>query len=225
MLTHASGAIFYKGGFKDGKKNGTGTLYNKDGSVRYSGVWTNDVPGQPIETKAVVAKSTVKPLLDTAEEEKTCLDIGFKRKTEAFANCVLELMDRNKSNIASGDPDDSACRGYGFKPKTSDYASCRQQIDMARQNAQRQQSQFEEQNRLYEEQLAMQKREIKRANNQRALDMSLRLLNGQSPTDAVLGAGTGAPIRPVNPSNSQLIQMPNGKMVNCITNGGLTQCY
>lgn len=163
--------------------------------------------------------------LDTSIEEKTCSSIGFKKKTEAFASCVLELLERKQTDIASDNPDDSACRGYGFKPKTSDYARCRQQIDIARQNAQIQRSQFDEQNRLYEEQIALQKREIKRANNQRALDQSLRMLNGQSPADAVLGVGTGAPIRPANTSNSQLIQMPNGKMMNCITNGGLTQCY
>jgi hypothetical protein len=163
--------------------------------------------------------------VDTSKEESTCTSIGFKKKTEAFANCVLELIDRKDVGMASGNPDDNACRSYGFKPKTSDYANCRQQIDIARHNAQLQQAQFDEQNRLYEEQIALQKREIRRANNQRALDQSLRMLNGQSPTDSVLSAGTGAPIKPANPSNSQLIQMPNGKMMNCITNGGLTQCY
>lgn len=36
--------------------------------------------------------------IDTSTEEKTCSEIGFKRKTEAFGNCVLELIDRkNKS--------------------------------------------------------------------------------------------------------------------------------
>jgi hypothetical protein len=32
--------------------------------------------------------------LDTSSEEQTCVDIGFKRQTEPFANCVLQLLER-----------------------------------------------------------------------------------------------------------------------------------
>ena len=36
--------------------------------------------------------------LDTSNEEKTCSEIGFKKKTEAHANCVLELISRKKND-------------------------------------------------------------------------------------------------------------------------------
>ncbi len=33
---------------------------------------------------------------DTSKYEETCIDIGFKKKTEAFSNCILELIERDK---------------------------------------------------------------------------------------------------------------------------------
>jgi hypothetical protein len=224
IMTYAD-KFKYVGSFKELKRHGTGILYNPDGSVNYSGLWIDDLPDRPSDRPPISVATTANSSLDTTEEEKMCTEIGFKKKSPPYANCVLELFERRAANKLGSNPDDAACRGYGFKPNSADYAACRQQIDIARQNANRQQSQFEEQNRLYEEQIAMQKKEIRRANNQRALDTSLRLLGGQSPADAVVSTGTGAPIRPTNSSNSQLIQMPNGRMMNCITNGGLTQCY
>ena len=89
--------------------------------------------------------------LDTSTEEKTCSEIGFKRKTEAFGNCVLELVQRKGGQVnrqssqtvsqspLSNDPDDATCRKYGFRAGTNEYAQCRQQIDQARQDSQRQQ--------------------------------------------------------------------------------------
>ena len=80
--------------------------------------------------------------LDTSSEEKTCVDIGFKRKTEAFGNCVLELVNRGGSGGRQGgqqssstDPDDVTCRKYGFRMGTNEYAQCKQQIDIARADA------------------------------------------------------------------------------------------
>ena len=35
--------------------------------------------------------------LDTSVQEKICVDIGFKPKTEKFASCVIELVSRNQN--------------------------------------------------------------------------------------------------------------------------------
>ena len=76
----------------------------------------------------------------TSSEEASCIEMGFKRKTESFGNCVLELMGRRDAAIAGGDPDGATCIKYGFKPKSPEYASCRLQIDQARQQAQQNQA-------------------------------------------------------------------------------------
>lgn len=163
--------------------------------------------------------------LDTTTQENTCAEIGFKRKTEAHANCVLELLDRQKSKMPVS-PDDAACKKYGFKKGTSDYSTCLMRIDQARQQAQQQYAMQEEQTRQYEEQLAMYKKEQKRKAAEKSLDMSLRMLNGMTPTDALLTAGTGAPIRPLNqPPAITTIQMPNGKVMNCEVTNGRTFCF
>ena len=39
--------------------------------------------------------------LDTSVEEFTCKEIGFKPKTEKFANCVLELYERKSKGSTS----------------------------------------------------------------------------------------------------------------------------
>jgi hypothetical protein len=38
---------------------------------------------------------------DLSQFEATCLDIGFKKKTEAFGNCVIELVSREKQTQSS----------------------------------------------------------------------------------------------------------------------------
>jgi len=162
--------------------------------------------------------------IDTSEEEKLCISIGFKNKSPSFGGCVLELIER-RGSVSNISADDLTCQGYGFRLGSVEAASCKQQIDIARQNAKSQEAQYEEQKRQYEEQMAAYQKKIRQEKNQKALDLSLRLLNGQTPTEAMLSAGTGAPIRPVAPSNTQTLIMPGGRMVNCTTSGNLTQCF
>ena len=173
--------------------------------------------------------------IDTKEEEKTCTDIGFKKKTESFANCVLELINRKGSTrttaqstqtqTISNNPDDITCNNYGFKIGTNDFAQCRQQINTARQQAQLQQQQYEQQKRQYDEQQALIEKERKRQQSQRLFDMSQRLASGQSLTD-VGRAGMGLPPlqQPTLPSNQTFV-MPNGRTMTCTTTGSITNCF
>lgn len=176
--------------------------------------------------------------LNTSAEEKTCIDIGFKKKTEPFASCVLELIQRkeNKSNTvpsSSNNPDDITCSNFGFKVGSNDFAQCKLQINNARQQAQIQQQQYEqqirqyeEQKRQYEEQQALFIKEKKRQEALRGLDMSMGLMSGQySWTDAGrVGMGLPPLPKPTPPQN-QIFVMPNGRIVNCSTTGSITSCF
>lgn len=174
--------------------------------------------------------------IDTSSEEKVCADIGFKRKTQAFGNCVLELLERRDSasanqqysqqNKNSNDLDDTTCRKYGFKPNTQAYGECRQKIDLARQQGEQEQARYEQQNKQYQEKMAEYQKQVRRAQAQRSLDMGLRMMGGQSPQDAYLSIGTGAPIAPLAPAPStRTYVLPGGKIMNCTTNGSVTNCF
>ena len=160
--------------------------------------------------------------LDTSEEEQACISIGFKIKTPTFGSCVLELLDRRDSQ-APYTHEDQICLNYGFRKGTSEYASCKQQIDTAKQISRRQEEQYLEQKRQYEELVNLQKEKERREKNQRALDLSLRLMNGQNPTDALLSTGSGTPIPPRAPV-PQTIILPNGRGVICTTQTNVTVC-
>jgi hypothetical protein len=120
--------------------------------------------------------------IDTKEEERTCTEIGFKKKTESHAECVLELIERKhkrsskkesqettkaspsqeitnpisaKPQNAKGDgsSDDIECTKFGFIVGTQDYANCRLQMDAARRQAQQKQAEYELAQRRYEQEL------------------------------------------------------------------------
>lgn len=155
--------------------------------------------------------------LDTSSEEASCAEIGFKRKTPAFANCVMELVERNSAATFT-DPDDATCRKYGFKRKTNEYAACRQQIDHARQEGQRQQAQHAQQQRQLDELNKQREREKGMAMLQLGLGMASGKYNpsngyGKSPTSSL-----------PDPINNTYI-LPGGKMMHCNTVGNVTNCF
>lgn len=160
--------------------------------------------------------------LDTSTEEAQCTEIGFKKKTQAYADCVLELLDRRTTQNGR-DPDDATCRKYGFKPKSDNYAACRQQIDMARQDAQRQQAQYEQQQAQYEAQLAERKRERDKQRSLAMLQMGLGMLSGQYNANNAYGTIPSAPIPPQNLPRTYIL--PGGKAMSCTTTGTVTSCF
>lgn len=165
--------------------------------------------------------SSIAFALDTSYEEEQCTDIGFKRKTGAFANCVIELLER--SSATPPNPDDVTCRKYGFKPKTDNYAACRQQIDMARQDAQRQQAQYAQQRAEYDAQLAEQKRERDRQRSLAMLQLGLGMMSGRYNASNAYGSIPQAPAPPENLNRTYIL--PGGKMMNCSTTGSVTTCF
>jgi hypothetical protein len=170
--------------------------------------------------------------LDTSAQEKTCSEIGFKKKTEAFGNCVLELVNRggdasSKPSQASfsNDSDDAACRGYGFKPNSGDYASCRQRIDLAKQSAKQQQDIYDQQKRQYDDQLASIEKQKAKERNMKQLEMGLRMMGGQSVQDSAMATARMPPLPQAPGPITQRITMPNGRSMTCTTMGTNTNCF
>lgn len=158
----------------------------------------------------------------SSSEEVACSDMGFKRKTESFGNCVLEMMSRKEIAIATTDSDGATCIKYGFRPKTSEYASCRLQIDQARQQAQQQQAQYEEQKRQYDK--VDRQRRIDAS--MKLMDMGQRIASGQNSADAYRQANGLAPLQsPIAPMQTQTYMLPNNKMMTCTTAGSVTNCF
>ncbi len=161
--------------------------------------------------------------VDTTQHEKTCSEIGFKKKTEPHANCVLELLARSggtRNNLISSTmahPDDATCKSYGFKPGTTSFGECRQKLDFARQQAAQKQREYEEQKRQYDAQLEEQKRRRQAAAGLALMQMGSGIASGtyNSPL---------APPRPPAPTSETII-MPGGRIVNCHTTGTVTNCF
>lgn len=159
--------------------------------------------------------------IDTASEEATCVEIGFKKKTPSFANCVLELLDRKESVSSNlvNDPDDVTCKKYGFKPRSSEFAACRLQIDQARRDAQRQQEQYAQQQRQYQAQLEEQRR-------QRSVATGLALMQlGSGISSGAYNANNSYGAKPTPPNPNRMYILPGGKTMNCTTTGTVTNCF
>jgi hypothetical protein len=164
--------------------------------------------------------------LDLAQYESLCADIGFKAKTEAFGQCVLELVDKNKVSSNPLSQDEQLCRSYGFKQNTSGFSECKLKLDLAKKQSLELQDRYNREKAEYDRQVAAIEKEKERQRGMRQLELGLRMMGGQRPIDAVNSIGTGMPIAPSRPSPiNQTITMPNGRMINCTTLGTNTNCF
>jgi len=160
---------------------------------------------------------------DLSAYENQCSEIGFKKKTPAFGECVLELHSRggatqkvtssSASSTGDGSSDHLTCDKYGFRVGTTEYAQCRMQIDLARNQAQAQQ-------RQYEEQIAAQQKAKDKAKGEAALLLGLGMMAG------------GGQRQPINnnfnalqpPPMDRIYNLPGGKFMRCNTMGMVTNC-
>ena len=126
-----------------------------------------------------------------------------------------------------GSADDLLCKKYGFKPSTQGYASCRMQIDMAKQELQRQRAIYEEQQRQYQAaQEAAQEAARKRRQSDFMIGMGLRMMGGQNASAAAIDQAVGAPMAvPSMPSPTRVYTLPNGTTMTCTTTGSHTNCF
>jgi hypothetical protein len=113
---------------------------------------------------------------DISGYEKTCLDLGFKQRSPAYGECVLELEKRgsageklaerqrmeqqqqqNRQRAAEinqrgdGTPDHQTCYKFGLIPSTPQYSDCRLKLTIAKREADQRQAAFESERRRYEE--------------------------------------------------------------------------
>lgn len=162
--------------------------------------------------------------LDTGPEEAACIQLGFKKKTEQFGNCVIVLVSKKRvaTEASSLDPDDATCRKYGFIPNTNEYAACRLQIDQAKQDAQRQQAQYNDQQRQYQAQLDEQKKQRNQAQGMALMQMGAGISSGAY--NARNGYGT-LPTAPTPLESPRTYILPGGKAMTCTTTGSVTNCY
>jgi hypothetical protein len=198
----------------------------------------------------LVALSLVAQAADLIEYENACIEIGFRKKTQAFGECVLELDRRGKDRAgkvesartqpvnnpsesgaiveAKGDgtSDDQACQKYGYRPGEGGYPACRIKLDLARQEAYRARQQYEEELKRYEVQLAEAERERERQRARRQVELGLRMMAGQPPLNALAETMGVRPIAPPQPKpTTQTIVLPNGRIVTCTTVATSTSCF
>jgi len=151
----------------------------------YSGAWSADLSGY----------------------EKTCGDIGFKPRTPAFGECVLEF-DRRATISSDGNlsaqrsaatsyqsPEDRQCTKFGFTAGTTAFAECRLKLELNKRDAQAANDVEQQRNRAQQE----------AAENQRQREQSQALIR--------LGAGLLAP--PPPPRNPQTTCQVLGNIMTC----------
>jgi len=171
---------------------------------------------------------------DLSVFQATCQDIGFKPKTPAFGECVLELMDRSGGTQVVApltsrasvtpvareptptDAHSQTCAKYGFTNGTTAFSDCRMKLDMAAAESAQAQKKYEKEKAAYDEKVAY-------ARSMRQIEAGLRMIGGQSPVEAWSSVGTGAPIRPS--AINQTIIAPGGRIINCSTTGNITNCF
>jgi len=185
--------------------------------------------------------------LSTEIEEKTCTDIGFQPRTEAHAECVLELFERkkkqgqakNSQTKVDGTPEHIACEKFGFIVGSAPYSDCRLKMDVAKRDAQQKQAAYELAQRKYEmelrqyqEQIARYEKEKERREGEAMMRFGLSLLGGTSPyfSENLANAGRASlglpPAPPVAPQIQNFnITSPGGRMTNCSVVGNNINCY
>ena len=151
-----------------------------------------------------------------AEHEATCSELGFKKKTQAYGECVLELDQRETAGRAQavkqvqqqnqiqaqqkgdGTNEHQMCVKFGFTVGSAPYSDCRLKIDIAkREQAQRQASydielqRYQEEQRRYEAKVAEYERQKEVQKNLALMRFGLALMGGTSPNASENFANAG----------------------------------
>jgi hypothetical protein len=141
-----------------------------------------------------------------AEHEATCSELGFKKKTQAYGECVLELDQRETASRGQavkqipqqtqlqaqqkgdGTNEHQTCVKFGFVVGSAPYSDCRLKIDLAkREQAQRQAAydielqRYQEEQRRYDAQVAEYERQKEKQKSDAMIRFGLALMGGTSP--------------------------------------------
>jgi hypothetical protein len=186
---------------------------------------------------------------DLSQFEKTCAELGFKKKTTPYGDCVLELFDRAKTqqkNAAQeaqqrndaegnrraadmaargdGSPEHGMCVRYGFTPGTTSYAECRQKIDIAKAEQAHRNREYEERQRDYQERLAEYKRERERRQGDALMRFGAALMGGTSPYASENFGNAGRQVLGVEPQPPRMPQSQPQQFTITSPNGRMTTC-
>ncbi len=168
--------------------------------------------------------------LDISVYEKSCADIGFKKGTPTFGECVLELDRRASGQIrvsANNSAEDQQCEKFGFTAGTPAFADCRLKLEINKQEAAQRQAAFVAEQRRYQEQVAAAKKEKERQQGLALMQFGAALAGSKSPTFAggIADANRAMGWAPPEPPKLQpfMIQGPRGTMT-CMVIGNMYNC-
>ncbi len=178
---------------------------------------------------ALLSLAPIVSALDTAAEEAICGDIGFTKGTEAFGDCVLELLERNKNSSVAAKPQgdgsegDRLCQQYGFTPGDNNYSECRLQLTIAKEKALADKKRYDLELAEYNRQLEIQEREREMAEGAAWMAVGACLL-GACPQNDTGNPTSFLPSPPAPVNTFQQIRMPDGRLIMCNTTGTYTDC-
>jgi hypothetical protein len=192
--------------------------------------------------------SSYSSALDLSSFEKTCSELGFKKKTQLFGECVLELNQREKNSIAKKNNDlnkigtdnntkISSCESFGFQRGTSQYAQCQMQIEIAKNELLQKQKQFEfekskfeEKQRDYDEKLLSFEQEKERREGIAWLQLGAALFSNGNTREYLINSARQTiglpPIPPTAPESQNFtVTNPFGKMMTCSVTQSTIDCF
>lgn len=178
----------------------------------------------PILFFLVALSQSVGAQPDLTPYQEKCESIGFKPKSEKFADCVVELFSRS-SSVGAGpaggaDHEGRLCLQMGFKQSTPDFSTCQLQLKQLAI----QQQQFAAQQRIYDQQMqTMQKqRDYDQAEALFGIaNQALGIASGGRSHSTQTPANRIAPPLPLPPLR---IISPNGGLVTCSYQGPTLVC-
>lgn len=147
----------------------------------------------------IASWASVNSAVDLGVYKEQCADFGYKKGTEKFGSCVLELRRRAKGSqaktnqvverIATGDgsTEDQQCQRFGFNPGTSEYSNCMMQLSVAAETARRELAIYNEQKRAYDAEVARVKKAKQDAASFALLEAGLCMMAG--PTECAKAQG------------------------------------
>lgn len=179
---------------------------------------------------------------DLNSYKASCKDIGFKPKTPAFGDCVLELRKRDQV-IQSQQTQGSTPPVTNQSKTTENYEAQateyfrRQQEEFQRRNDEEyahRLAQYERQKAVYDARVEALEKEKERQKGLNLLELGLRMGAGQSVRDASMATAGMVPIPPSGPAYNAFqpmenyrITTPSGNSINCRYDPNLKRaiCY
>jgi hypothetical protein len=191
--------------------------------------------------------------VDLTAHEKTCAEIGFKKRTLAFGECVMELdqrasVERTQAMKLSqqqvqqqgdGTNEHQICEKFGFVVGNAPYSDCRLKINIAKQEQTQRQATYDAEQRRYlveQQRYDAQVAELERQKEKQRADglirFGLALMGGTSPHASENFANAGrqalglAPAPPIRPQIQNFtITNPGRQTTNCTMIGNNINCH